>query len=99
MMRSFDLARRYALPAAASALALLGGCASPSVQPAPAPGSPRVAAPTPTDPALLEITDPQQKVAESPRGMVASASKFATAVGSRVLAEGGNAVDAAAATA
>src|SRR5687768_5122254 len=63
------------------------------------PGTASTAAPTPTDPALLEITDPQRQVAESPRGMVASASKFATAVGARVLAEGGNAVDAAAATA
>lgn len=47
----------------------------------------------------LAITDPTAQVAESPRGMVASASRFATEVGARVLAEGGNAVDAAVATA
>ena len=46
----------------------------------------------------LAITDPTRQLAESPRGMVASASKLATEVGARVLAEGGNAVDAAAAT-
>jgi gamma-glutamyltranspeptidase/glutathione hydrolase len=50
-------------------------------------------------PASLAITDPTRQVAESPRGMVASASKLATEVGATVLAEGGNAVDAAAATA
>lgn len=44
------------------------------------------------------ITDPTLQVARSPHGMVASASKLATEVGARVLAAGGNAVDAAAAT-
>lgn len=57
------------------------------------------APPQPSSAADLAITDPARKVAESPRGMVASASRFATEVGARVLAEGGNAVDAAAATA
>ncbi len=56
---------------------------------------PAVQAPT----ADAAITDPTRQVAESPRGVVASASRFATEVGARVLAEGGNAVDAAAATA
>ena len=44
------------------------------------------------------ITDPVLQTATSARGMVASASKLATAVGATVLAQGGNAVDAAAAT-
>ena len=57
------------------------------------------APPQPRGAADLEITDPARQVAESPRGVVASASRFATEVGARVLAEGGNAVDAAAATA
>ena len=68
---------------------------SPVQSPAPA-GEGRA---SPTDAAALAITDPSRQVAESPRGMVASASRFATEVGARVLAEGGNAVDAAAATA
>jgi gamma-glutamyltranspeptidase/glutathione hydrolase len=44
------------------------------------------------------ITNTQAQVARSRLGMVASASKLATAVGAMVLAQGGNAVDAAAAT-
>lgn len=46
-----------------------------------------------------DITDPTLQVARSPHGMVASASRFATKVGAQVLAAGGNAVDAATATA
>lgn len=65
-------------------LLLVAACASPAVQPSSA--------------APLAITDPARKVAESSMGMVASASTLATEVGARVLAEGGNAVDAAAAT-
>src|SRR5829696_8156812 len=53
--------------------------------------------PAPTT-AADAITDPLLQAAVSTRGMVASASKLATAVGARVLAQGGNAVDAAAAT-
>jgi gamma-glutamyltranspeptidase/glutathione hydrolase len=45
------------------------------------------------------ISDPTSQLAQSEHGMVASASKLATEVGARVLANGGNAVDAAAATA
>jgi gamma-glutamyltranspeptidase/glutathione hydrolase len=48
--------------------------------------------------APANITDPMLQTASSSRGMVASASKLATAVGATVLAQGGNAVDAAAAT-
>ena len=47
----------------------------------------------------VAISDPNAMRAESRFGMVASASKLATEVGARVLAQGGNAVDAAAATA
>jgi gamma-glutamyltranspeptidase/glutathione hydrolase len=69
-----------------AAIAALNGCAPQTATPT------LVAGPT-------AITDPTRQLAESPRGMVASASRFATEVGARVLAEGGNAVDAAAATA
>jgi gamma-glutamyltranspeptidase / glutathione hydrolase len=73
------------LRSAAAALLLIACAPQPGVQ-APSAGS-------------AAITDPTKQLAESPRGMVASASRFATAVGAQVLAEGGNAVDAAAATA
>ena len=75
--------RRIAL---ALALIVIGGCAPPAGVQAGAPTS-------------AAITDPTRQIAESPRGMVSSASRFATEVGAHVLAEGGNAVDAAAATA
>lgn len=45
------------------------------------------------------ISDPALQVARSAGGVVSSASVHATEVGARVLAEGGNAVDAAVATA
>jgi gamma-glutamyltranspeptidase / glutathione hydrolase len=45
------------------------------------------------------ITDPTAQVASTEAGMVSSAEPIATEVGARVLAEGGNAVDAAVATA
>ena len=81
-----DLRRRCSLGFLFAALA----CAQ-----QPAPG----VVPAPASSADRAISDPARQVAESPRGMVASASRFATEVGARVLAEGGNAVDAAAATA
>lgn len=45
------------------------------------------------------ITHPAAQIAQSPRGVVASATVDATSVGAHVLAQGGNAVDAAVATA
>jgi len=45
------------------------------------------------------ITHPASQIAQSPGGIVASATVDATTVGAHVLAEGGNAVDAAVATA
>jgi len=60
-------------------------------------------APTGAPPAVapdaeLRITDPTVQVARSTEGMVSSASPWATEAGARVLADGGNAVDAAVAT-
>jgi len=58
------------------------------------------ATPAPTgDAAVAEITDPAAQVVRSAGGAVAAASVPATQVGARVLADGGNAVDAAVATA
>jgi gamma-glutamyltranspeptidase/glutathione hydrolase len=53
------------------------------------------------DPVAVDttITSPAAQIAHSTRGVVASATVQATAVGAQVLAEGGNAVDAAVATA
>lgn len=53
--------------------------------------------PTPGD--ASRITTPSAQQAQSPRGVVASATVEATAVGANVLAAGGNAVDAAVACA
>ena len=82
---------------------LLGALAcaprTPETVPPPTARGASPALPQPATAADRAITDPARQVAESPRGMVASASRFATEVGARVLAEGGNAVDAAAATA
>jgi gamma-glutamyltranspeptidase / glutathione hydrolase len=79
------LLRFILLPAAL----LLWGCGG-------SPGAPgRSAAPA----GEAAISDPALQVARSPGGVVASASVYATEVGARVLAEGGNAVDAAVATA
>lgn len=54
--------------------------------------------PEPERPGAPAITEPTRQVARSPHGMVSSAAVPATRVGARVLAEGGNAADAAAAT-
>lgn len=48
---------------------------------------------------FTDFTDPHLQIATSQYGMVSSAHPLATEVGVRVLAEGGNAVDAAVATA
>ena len=80
---------RRTIRTAAAAVAALFTMAACSAQPG-------VQGPAATSAA---ITNPNAQVAESPRGMVASASKLATEVGATVLAQGGNAVDAAAATA
>jgi len=48
--------------------------------------------------AEVRVTEPTAQVARSSRGMVASASVPASQVGARILADGGNAADAAVAT-
>lgn len=88
-LHRLPLCRRIPPPALLPLLALLWACGG-------APGAPGgVAAPV----AAAAISDPALQVARSPRGIVSSASVHATEVGARVLAEGGNAVDAAVATA
>jgi gamma-glutamyltranspeptidase / glutathione hydrolase len=73
-------------------LVFLSACASTSRGPnAPAAPAPPAAAGAFTSP----ITNPTAQLAESTHGVVASATTQATEVGARVLAEGGNAVDAA----
>lgn len=52
-----------------------------------------------TAPPAVALTDLTAQVARSPHGMVASASSYATEAGATVLAQGGNAVDAAVAAA
>ena len=72
-----------------SVLIVLSACASRSSAPA------TPASPAATGASTSAITNPTAQLAESANGVVASATTQATEVGARVLAEGGNAVDAA----
>ena len=72
-----------------SVLVAVSACASRSSAPAtPAP-------PTAAGTSASAITNPTAQLAESANGAVASATTQATEVGARVLADGGNAIDAA----
>ena len=68
---------------------LASACASAPSGPATATSGP------PASSATVAITDPAAQHASSAQGVAASATPEATAAGARVLAEGGNAVDAA----
>ena len=70
-------------------IVLLSGCATTSRT------STGPATPAATRPSAGAITDPTSQQASTANGVVASATTQATEVGARVLAEGGNAVDAA----
>lgn len=58
-------------------------------------GAPPASTAAPARSAAAPITDPTSQLAETTQGVVACATQQATAIGARVLAEGGNAVDAA----
>jgi len=88
--RSFPALSPFAL-ALVLGLTLAGGCTA---------GAPdRGDAPAPTAGAEAAVTDPTAQLVQSRHGAVATASVWASEVGARVLAEGGNAADAAVAAA
>jgi gamma-glutamyltranspeptidase/glutathione hydrolase len=81
--------RAWSLGVVIASLGVLSACAS-------ARGGPNApTAPAAPPASATAITDPKAQQASTPNGVVASATTQATEVGARVLAEGGNAVDAA----
>ena len=73
-------------------LVIASACASSSLR---GPSAPVTAPASPVTATASAITDPKSQQASTSNGVVASATNQAPEVGARVLAEGGNAVDAA----